>query len=110
MIEREAFLKATTSSEVIALPSLGDVRVRGLTRAEAVGLQDVKDNPRALECRIIALGLVEPALSAADVEAWYESADAGHTDLIVDAVQRLSGLGKGADKSGVSGVRNRRRA
>lgn len=106
MIDREQFLKAALPEAELDIPDVGTVRVRGLTRAEALGLQTIKDDPGALEQRIILLGLVEPALSADDVDAWYGSAPAGLTDLIVDAVSRLSGLGEGAAKSGVPGIRS----
>lgn len=105
MIDREAFLKAVLPEEVIALPGVGDVRVRGLSRSEALSLAKAKDDPQALEMLIVRLGLVEPALSEEECKAWFASAPAGLVDPIVKAVERLSGLGEGAPKSGVPGVR-----
>lgn len=110
MIDKDAFLKASTPEETICLPGVGDVRVRGLTRSEAVSLSEVKSDTPALERLIVRLGLVQPALSEAEVEAWYESAPSGLTDLIVNAVTRLSGADESAPKSGVPGVRSGRRA
>ena len=110
MIDKEVFLKASTPEETVTLPGVGDVRVRGLSRNEAVSLAAVKSDPAALEQLIIRLGLVDPTLTADDVAAWYASAPAGLTDLIVNAVERLSGLTGDAPKSGVSGVRGKRSA
>lgn len=108
-ISRELFLKAAVPEDVVDIPGLGPVRVRGLTRLEVIGLQSMPKDTGLIEKRIIRLGLVDPVLTDDDVDAWYDVAPAGHTDLIVDAVSRLSGLGEGATKSGVPPVRNRRR-
>lgn len=109
MIDKETFLKGLTPERVVALPGLGDVRVRGLTRAEAVSLAEHKDNTGALERIIIHMGLVEPSLTMDEVNSWYASSPAGLTDLIISAVEDLSGMKKGADKSGVPGVRKGQR-
>lgn len=110
MIDKEAFLKAALPEETILLAGLGEVRVRGLSRSEALSLGAHKDDPRALEQLIVRLGLVEPALSEDEVTAWFASAPAGLVDPIVKAVERLSGLGEGAPKSGIPGVRRGSRA
>lgn len=110
MIDKEAFLKAPTPEETILLPGVGEIRVRGLTRSEAVSLQRVKDDPAALEQLIVRLGLVEPSLTADEVKGWYETAPAGLTDIIVAVVERLSGLSEGAPKSDVPGPGKRPRA
>lgn len=104
MIDREQFLKVAVPEAVVDLPGFGEVRVRGLTRVEAMGLKGFSDNGD-LERRIIHLGMVEPALDEDDVAAWYAAAPAGMTDIIVDQVSKLSGLGQGAAKSGVPGIR-----
>lgn len=105
MIDKETLLKGLTPERVVDLPGVGDVRVRGLSRSEAVSLAAVKDDTAALEQLIIRLGLVDPALSADEVAEWYAAAPAGLTDLIINAVEDLSGLRQGAGKSGVPDVR-----
>ena len=110
MIDKEQFLKAAVPEDLVNVPGHGQVRVRGLTRSEVVGLQAMPKDVGALERRIIQLGMVDPVLDEGDVAAWYASAPAGHTDLIVDAVSRLSGLSEAAPKSGVPGVRRGQRS
>lgn len=110
MIDREQFLKAGVPEQVVVIPGAGEVRVRGLTRLEVLGLQALTADQGALERRIIHLGMVDPELDEDDVAAWYAAAPAGHTDLIVEAVSALSGIAAGAPKSGVSGVRRGSRA
>lgn len=104
MIDKETFLKAVLPEETLSLPGVGDVRVRGLTRQEAVNLSHAKGNVPALECLIIKLGLVEPVLTSDEIKTWYESSPSGLTDLIVNAVTRLSSLDEGAAKSGLPEV------
>lgn len=108
MIDKEQFLKAPMPEDIVALPGLGDVRVRGLSRAEAVNMKGIKDDVGQLECSIIHLGLVDPALTFPEIEAWYASAPAGLIDVIVRAVERLSGLSEEAPKRDVPAVRGRR--
>lgn len=110
MIDKEVFLKATSPEETVELPGIGEVRVRGLTRAEAVSLSPVKDDVRRLECRILLLGLVDPVLTEAEMSAWYEAAPSRAVDLLIAAIDSLSGLSEGAAKSGVPAVRARRRS
>lgn len=110
MIDKEAFLKATAPETSVELPGLGTVKVRGLSRSEAVSLAPLKDDTGALERRILILGLVDPALTEDELKAWYDSAPAGLVDPIIAAIERLSGLGKGAPKSDVPRVPGRPRA
>lgn len=110
MMDREVFLKASPPEEHVDLPGTGTVRVRGLTREEVHALAPLKKDQGTLERRIIHMGLISPSLSEEDVVVWYGSAPAGHTDLIVGAVSRLSGLFADSSKSGVPAVRGKRRA
>lgn len=101
MLDREAFLKSSPPERVVEL-STGSVRVRGISRAEALTLkgQDLS----VLEPRIIQFGLVEPELSAADVDEWYLHANCLDVDIMVRAISELSGLSAAAPKSDVPGV------
>lgn len=105
MIDKDTFLKPLIPTEIVDLPGLGKIRVRGLSRAEAVALSGVKDDAAKLEQKIILYGMAEPSLTVDEVARWYDAAPAGLIDIIVKAVERLSGLGEGAPKSGVPGVR-----
>lgn len=105
MIDKEAFLKASTPERDVGVSS-GVVRVRGLTRREQLNVQVYADDLEALECHIIALSLVDPALTLEEVVEWYRVAPAGDTDLITKASADLSGIGPDAPKSGVPGIRS----
>lgn len=104
-MDKDLFLKASIPEGTVDIPGAGTVRVRGLTRLEVLGLEPLQKDVGALERRIILLGMVDPSLDEGDVAAWYAAAPAGHTDLIVNEVSRLSGMSEGSPKRAVPGVR-----
>lgn len=83
---------------------LGTVRVRGLSRGEVYMTQQCK-GVEAMERKILALGMVDPPMTEAEVRQWQENSPAGELEAVTKKIQQLSGLGEGADKSGVPGVR-----
>ena len=85
--------------------SVGTVRVRGLTRGEVFMTQKAGDT-EAAERRIVALGMIDPPMSEDDVKQWHRNSPAGELEAVVAKIQELSGLGKGADKSGLQDVRD----
>jgi len=93
----------------------GTVTVRGLVRAEitrarVAASKGSKENQVAtLDNHYIAAGLVEPEMTVEEVAAWLAEAPAGDSVAVLSVIQELSGLAEGAQKSGVPGVRKRRR-
>lgn len=107
MLTREEILARAVGEEVVTLPSGGQVRVRGLTRDEALEVQEA-EGTAARDNITIARGLVEPALTVEEVAQWAKSAPAADSIEISRAVARLSGMVEGAGKSGPA--RSRRRS
>lgn len=99
MLTREEILAKAVDQEVVTLPSGGKVKVRGLTRDEALQVQEA-DGTAARDNTIIALGLVDPVLTVEDVAAWAVTAPAADSIEISQAIARLSGMQEGAGKSG----------
>lgn len=89
----------------VEITGKGIVRVRGLSRGEVFRCQKLAESTEALECKIIAFGMVEPAMTEAEVRQWGRNAPAGEFEPVVDKIKELSGLSDGASKSGVQGVR-----
>lgn len=107
MIDKELLLKRRLNEREVEIPGVGTVRVRGLSRAEALACQKVgTSDVGALEQKILHLGLVDPRLTEVEVAEWYAAAPAGEIDPVTTAIQELSGLGEGAGKSDVPGVRS----
>jgi hypothetical protein len=108
---KSQLLTASFEQKVVAIPRIGDsVIVRALSRAEVMDLRKtLKDDEDTsnleFESKVIAAGMVEPQMSIKDVKVWQKSSPAGELDAVVTAIMELSGMGEGAQKSGVSAVR-----
>jgi len=75
------------------------VRVRALSRAEALDLQKMEGaGLPMIERRMLSLAMVRPRMTEGDVREWQEAAPAGELEPITDACQELSGVGDGSAK------------
>jgi hypothetical protein len=88
----------------VQLPGVGTVRVRGLTRKELLELRVDVDKGLSIEQRMLAFGMVDPALSPEEAVVWQQISPANEIEMVTDAIGRLTGLGQGATKSHVPGV------
>jgi hypothetical protein len=98
-------LKPRVPEGTVDLEGIGTVRVRGLSRGEVYMTQQAKGT-EAMERKILALGMLDPALTEDEVRAWQQNSPAGEIEPVADKIRDLSGLNKGADKSGVPDVRD----
>jgi hypothetical protein len=95
---------AGDDTEDVTLPSGKRVKVRGLTRYE-IHLGGKIDDPAKLEAFNLSTCLVNPRLTPGQAQAWMKKATAGGDIAeITKVIRDLSGLGQGADKSGVQKV------
>lgn len=94
-------LKQRLGEKTITIEGVGDVLVRGLSRGEVLMLQKSSGNPTQLEQKIIAVGMVEPKMTEKEAATWQKVASSGEIDQVVDAINQLSGLVQGAQKSDV---------
>ena len=102
-LNKAALLKATLPEAVVSLPSAaGEVRVRGLSRSDAIRVS-VQKSPEDQEATLVALGMVEPTLTVDDVREWQRVAPAGDLQAVSERIGELSGMtetsGKEAYKS-----------
>jgi hypothetical protein len=89
----------------LTLPSGKLIRVRGLSRHELMFNGRNTDDNALVERRNVVSCVVEPKLTLAQVEAWQrKSAAGGDFRALSEAIRDRSGLGEGADKSGVRDV------
>jgi hypothetical protein len=80
--------------------SRGVVTVRTLSRAEILLCTKLSDQGAlAMERRQLSLAMVDPDMSEADVERW-QAVPGSFQDIqkVVEAVNRMSGIGKAAQK------------
>lgn len=108
-IDKAAILGRDTVSgtETITLDGVGEVIVRGLSRAEAIAVQQTDDVARR-DVLIAAYGLVEPEMTAEDVAAWQRIPGAGRElEQLTMKVAELSGMLEGQPKEVVKKFRQR---
>lgn len=103
MLTRDQILARKTGKGVATLPDGSEVGIRALTRDEVLEAQE-RGSTADADTYIVAVGMTDPKLSVEDVAAWAASGDAGDLVAVSDAIAVLSGLKKGADKSGVQEV------
>lgn len=85
-------------SRVVVLPKLGrSVRIRGLTRDEAIKIADTKGSGER-EKRMVTWAMVEPELTYQQVEAWFRKASAGDLQFLTAEIAKQSGLTDEAEK------------
>jgi hypothetical protein len=99
--------KREESTRDVELPTLGgSVRVRGLTRAEALRVQGKQMDALEAERKLLHLAMVEPLMSEEDVRQWQHVAPAGELQPIQDAILTMSGLTADAVKEAVKSFRD----
>jgi hypothetical protein len=101
VVDKGALLAASAFAVTdVPLPSgRGLVRVRPLSRAEAMTFYGRELNAAQMECEVLALALVEPKFSVKEVAKWQENSAAGADIMhVVHVVMNLSGMDLGAGK------------
>lgn len=100
-VSRDELFRARLNEADVDVPGLGTVRIRALSRGEALELRKLEDLEE-IEQRIIAAAMVDPALTLEDVARWAACSPASELEIVSEAIARLSGLDKGAERAAVS--------
>lgn len=98
-IEKSKLLEAMFGIEEVELQRGGSVKVRGLSRAEALTIKGKEMPQDEMEQKLLSAALVEPKLTEAEVKTWQESSPAGEIEDVTAAIMRLSGMEKAAAKA-----------
>lgn len=101
VVDKAALLaKRGLGTQTVTVGDVGEVVVRGLSRAEVLSLQSVGEIDAAeMERRLVSLAMVDPKLTEEEVGEWQQVAAAGDLEPISDAIQQLSGLAVKAVKA-----------
>lgn len=104
MIDKAVLLKARLTEETVALPGLGEVRVRALSRAEVMEMQEGRERRGQLgtEAWCLSLAMVDPELTEEEAKELLWASPGAELQPVIDAMFRLSGLsevGSDAQKS-----------
>jgi len=88
---KERLFKPRLPEAEVELEGVGTVRVRGLSRIEAMLVQKA-DGVEAMERRIIAYGMVDPEVTEAEAERWQKASAAGELEAVTTKISELSGI------------------
>lgn len=82
----------------------GTVKVRALTRAEAIELRSMSDKPALFDRKTLAYGMADPKLTEKEAGQWQENSLPSEIECVTLKIWELSGVFEGAEKTGVSGA------
>jgi hypothetical protein len=106
-VDKELLFKprAATASGMpegdVDVPGVGTVRVRGMTRAEALTLRAFAGNVAKAEAVMLSFGMVDPALTEAEAARWISVSPATEIEDVTDKISELSGMKPTAAKEAV---------
>ena len=98
-------LKPRVPEGTVELEGLGTIRVRGLSRGEVFMIQQAKGT-QAMERKMIAVGMLDPVMTEAEVGEWQKNSPAGELEPVTDKINELSGLGKKSEKQAMQTFRD----
>lgn len=92
-------------SEPFTIAGLGCVRIRPLSRLEALEIYGVEMPKMDLERRVLALAMVDPVMTQDDVRKWQRACPAGELQPLIKRVLSISGMEDGSPKEAVKEFR-----
>ena len=90
-VDKAALFAPRLPEADVDVPGVGTIRVRALSRAEGMRIKDMKGT-EATERLILAMGMVDPALTEAEVGQWMKAAPAAEIEPVSLKIAELSGL------------------
>jgi hypothetical protein len=105
-MDKAALLTDRIPRGEVEIPGVGKVTVRGLSRYELHLSGKGTDDAGTVERRMIAMSMVDPQLTEAEVELWQKNSSAGELASVTVAIRDLSGLNPGADKEAYKSLRD----
>lgn len=95
--------KARLKTDEVPIEGAGSVLVRGLSRHEMIEVFKLEDDRQRQDNLAVFFGMVEPAMTQDEVMAWRKAGANKEIEDVAKKINELSGVGKDAAKSGVSG-------
>ena len=101
VVDKAALLSGTAFGiTAIPIPGMGVIKVRPLSRAEAMAVYDQELSAAQMEQVLLSKACVEPTFTPGEVAAWQECDGAGGNILaVVNTILELSGMQVGAGKA-----------
>lgn len=102
-VDKDALFSQAMEERDVAVGTLGTVRVRGLSRVEALSIKGKDMSPAKMERVLLSMALIEPTMTEEEVGRWQKAAPAGQLNDVQQAILDMSGMTKDAAKSDVPG-------
>lgn len=92
IISKDALINFSFGVEEFMIEGIGMVKIRALTRAEALSVRGVEMPFAVMEQTLIAYAFVEPKLTIEDAKRIQESTPAGLLEPVTDRIAKMSGM------------------
>lgn len=97
---------ALAVGEDFELPSGFVVKIRPLTRGEALKVKGKEMPVDQMEQKLLSFAMVDPKMSERDVKTWQEVCMAGELEGVTQRIAEISGLTKAEAKEAVATFRD----
>jgi len=97
----------------VEIPGVGTIRVRGLSRAEVLAVQDAAGpdaSKQDIEAHTMAAAMIDPPMTVDEIRQWQASSPAGEMEEATRAVSELCRVGRDDAKAAYKSVRRGRGA
>jgi hypothetical protein len=104
-VDKEALFAPRLPEDDVEVPGVGTVRVRALTRLEAMKVQSA-GSVEATDRLLLSFGLVDPKLTEDEARRWQGASVATEIEPVSNRILELSGMAEGADKESYKSLRD----
>lgn len=109
-IDKAVLLGQKFGYEDVEIPGVGVVTIRALTRGEAIRIQGDEMLAEVMECKLLAMAMVDPKMTEEEVKEWQDTSPAGQMQPVVKAILVLSGMTEEVTREAYDDFRGRRRS
>lgn len=109
-IGKDLLLARRLGEYEVEVPGVGTVIVRALSRVEALELKGQEIELLEWERKVLAVAMVNPALTEDEVRQWQEVSPAGELEPVTSAVLDISGLNGEAAQEAYAQFRDAQRS
>jgi hypothetical protein len=108
-VDKNTLLSQKFGTRDVEIPGVGTVTIRALTRGEALKIQGDEMVAEIMECRLIALAMVDPQMTEEEIQEWQDASPAGQMQPVIQAILEASGMSEEVTKEAYADFRGRPR-
>ncbi len=82
----------------------GTVKVRALSRGQALNLRALAEKPEVFDRMTLVYGMADPKLTADEAKQWQDNSLPDEIENVTNKIWELSKVFEGAEKRGVQGA------